>query len=77
MLLEWLVSVCFYGYRHDGAVWQVAWAHPKYGNILASCSYDRKVRSNSFRGPPLHVSKCSDSMIYTILWFGCCCYGYT
>ncbi|CAD7091048.1 unnamed protein product [Hermetia illucens] len=28
---------------HGGPVWQVAWAHPKYGNILASCSYDRKV----------------------------------
>lgn len=24
-------------------VWQIAWAHPKFGNILASCSYDRKV----------------------------------
>ena len=22
---------------------QVAWAHPKFGSILASCSYDRKV----------------------------------
>lgn len=29
--------------RHEGPVWQVAWAHPTYGNILASCSYDRKV----------------------------------
>jgi len=28
---------------HDGPVWQVAWAHPKFGNILASCSYDRRV----------------------------------
>ncbi|KAI0034827.1 protein transporter SEC13 [Vararia minispora EC-137] len=28
---------------HTGPVWQVAWAHPKYGNILASCSYDGKV----------------------------------
>jgi len=28
---------------HDGPVWQVSWAHPKYGNILASCSYDGKV----------------------------------
>lgn len=26
-----------------GPVWQVAWSHPKFGNILASCSYDRKV----------------------------------
>ncbi|CAD7691968.1 unnamed protein product [Nyctereutes procyonoides] len=28
---------------HEGPVWQVAWAHPMYGNILASCSYDWKV----------------------------------
>ena len=26
---------------HVGPVWQVAWAHPKFGNLLASCSYDR------------------------------------
>lgn len=29
---------------HDGPVWQVAWAHPQYGVLLASCSYDRKVK---------------------------------
>lgn len=28
---------------HEGPVWQVAWAHPQYGALLASCSYDRKV----------------------------------
>ncbi|KAF4630373.1 hypothetical protein G7Y89_g7767 [Cudoniella acicularis] len=28
---------------HEGAVWSVSWAHPKYGNILASASYDGKV----------------------------------
>lgn len=28
---------------HEGAVWCVAWAHPKYGNILASAGYDGKV----------------------------------
>jgi len=28
---------------HSGPVWQVAWAHPKFGSILASCSYDKKV----------------------------------
>lgn len=26
-----------------GPVWQVAWAHPKYGVLLASCSYDGTV----------------------------------
>ena len=29
--------------RHEGPVWQVAWAHPKFGSILASCGYDGKV----------------------------------
>eukprot|EP00008_Paramoeba_atlantica_P005798 CAMPEP_0201477910 /NCGR_PEP_ID=MMETSP0151_2-20130828/2853_1 /ASSEMBLY_ACC=CAM_ASM_000257 /TAXON_ID=200890 /ORGANISM="Paramoeba atlantica, Strain 621/1 / CCAP 1560/9" /LENGTH=294 /DNA_ID=CAMNT_0047858789 /DNA_START=80 /DNA_END=964 /DNA_ORIENTATION=+ len=29
---------------HEGPVWQVAWGHPKYGVVLASCSYDRTVR---------------------------------
>jgi WD40 repeat protein len=29
--------------RHEGPVWEVAWAHPKFGVLLASCSYDRKV----------------------------------
>eukprot|EP01006_Ploeotia_vitrea_P039503 TRINITY_DN66355_c6_g3_i1.p1 TRINITY_DN66355_c6_g3~~TRINITY_DN66355_c6_g3_i1.p1 ORF type:complete len:345 (-),score=161.39 TRINITY_DN66355_c6_g3_i1:72-1052(-) len=28
---------------HDGPVWAVDWAHPRFGNLLASCSYDRKV----------------------------------
>jgi len=28
---------------HEGPVWQVSWAHPKFGTLLASCSYDRKV----------------------------------
>ncbi|CAG8473156.1 3075_t:CDS:2 [Ambispora leptoticha] len=28
---------------HEGPVWQIAWAHPKFGNILASSSYDTKV----------------------------------
>lgn len=28
---------------HEGPVWQVAWAHPQFGVLLASCSYDRKV----------------------------------
>lgn len=29
--------------RHQGPVWEVAWAHPKFGTLLASCSYDGKV----------------------------------
>lgn len=28
---------------HDGPVWQVQWSHPKFGVLLASCSYDGTV----------------------------------
>jgi len=28
---------------HEGPVWQVSWCHPKFGSMLASCGYDRKV----------------------------------
>ncbi|WFD29775.1 GTPase-activating protein S13 [Malassezia sp. CBS 17886] len=28
---------------HEGPVWQVSWAHPSFGTILASASYDGKV----------------------------------
>lgn len=28
---------------HEGPVWQLCWAHPKFSNLLASCSYDKKV----------------------------------
>ncbi|ORY75443.1 WD40-repeat-containing domain protein [Protomyces lactucae-debilis] len=28
---------------HEGPVWQVAWAHPKFGTLLASAGYDGKI----------------------------------
>lgn len=28
---------------HEGPVWQVSWAHPKFGSLLASCSFDNRV----------------------------------
>lgn len=28
---------------HEGPVWAVSWGHPKFGTLLASCSYDHRV----------------------------------
>lgn len=28
---------------HEGPVWQVSWSHPKFGSLLASCSFDHRV----------------------------------
>lgn len=36
-------DIFFPFFSHEGPVWQIAWAHPMYGSILASCGYDRKV----------------------------------
>eukprot|EP00795_Rhopilema_esculentum_P001855 gene1855-16348_t len=28
---------------HSGSVWKVTWAHPEFGQVLATCSFDRTV----------------------------------
>ena len=28
---------------HQGSVWRVTWAHPQFGQLIASCSFDRTV----------------------------------
>jgi len=28
---------------HDAPVWQAVWSHPKFGSLLATCSYDKAV----------------------------------
>lgn len=28
---------------HSGSVWRVTWAHPEFGKILATCSFDRTI----------------------------------
>lgn len=41
--------------KHTSPIWQVAWAHPKYGHILESCSYDGRVLIwNEQQSPPSH-----------------------
>lgn len=37
------MHISFHCSSHEGPVWQLAWAHPMFGNLLASCGYDRKV----------------------------------
>lgn len=28
---------------NPGPIWKVAWAHPRFGTVLASCSFDKTV----------------------------------
>ncbi|KAG2381886.1 hypothetical protein C9374_005678 [Naegleria lovaniensis] len=35
---------CTYDWKaHNGSIWKVEWAHPEFGQVLASCSYDHTV----------------------------------
>jgi nucleoporin SEH1 len=38
---EWVCQSAFKA--HSGPIWRISWAHPEFGNILASCSFDHNV----------------------------------
>lgn len=54
---------------HEGPVWQVAWAHPKFGSVLASCSYDGSVllhQENGGKWTTLHQHRFHESSVNSI-----------
>ena len=57
---------------HYGPVWRVAWAHPKYGTVLASCGYDGRVIvwKEDARGnwSQVHVFTDHKSSVNSIAW---------
>mmetsp|Transcript_20097 Transcript_20097/g.29542 ORF Transcript_20097/g.29542 Transcript_20097/m.29542 type:complete len:380 (-) Transcript_20097:361-1500(-) len=52
---------------HEGPVWEVAWAHPKFGVVLASCSFDGTVLIHRERSPHswtlLHTHRLHESSV--------------
>ncbi|KAG5002030.1 hypothetical protein JHK87_023102 [Glycine soja] len=57
---------------HQGPVWQVAWAHPKFGSLLASCSYDGRVivwkEGNQNEWTQAHVFDDHKSSVNSVAW---------
>jgi len=57
---------------HEGPVWQISWAHPKFGCLLASCSYDRRaivwkeVQSNNWAS--IYVHDKHESSVNSVAW---------
>ena len=52
-------------------MWQVAWAHPRFGNILASCSYDRRViiwQEGGGQWTKIHEYINHDSSVNSVQW---------
>lgn len=53
-------------HRHDGPIHGLSWAHPSFGSILASCSFDGKVfiwKENE--GPQKGWSKVKEHLLHT------------
>ncbi|KAI3706980.1 hypothetical protein L6452_25113 [Arctium lappa] len=57
---------------HNGPVWQVGWAHPKFGSLLASCSYDGTViiwkEGNLNEWTQAHTFSDHKSSVNSIAW---------
>jgi protein transport protein SEC13 len=57
---------------HEGPVWQISWAHPKFGVLLASCSYDgyvfihRETQPNNWI--KVYEHKFNDCSVNSISW---------
>jgi len=53
-------------------VWQVSWAHPKYGNVLADCSYDRKIfiwkEDSPGNWSKLYEDASSEASVNSVAW---------
>lgn len=57
---------------HEGPVWQVSWAHPQFGSLLASCGFDRRVIVQAEHAPgqwtPLLSFEQHSSSVNGIAW---------
>ena len=58
---------------HTGPVWRIGWSHPKFGSLLASCSYDgsvlihREGNSNQYSKVYTYVGE-NNSPILSLCW---------
>lgn len=57
---------------HQGPVWKVSWSHPKFGSLLASCSYDGRViiwkENSENEWIQFHVFDDHKSSVNSIAW---------
>lgn len=58
--------------EHNGPVWQVAWAHPKFGSLLASCSYYGSVMVHKESSPNNWINvydyELKDASVNSVAW---------
>jgi WD40 repeat protein len=60
---------------HKGSVWKVEWAHPEFGQVIASCSVDRSIciweegeeEGTSSPSPPLGLRAATRVLIVQVI----------
>lgn len=68
--LQRLATLC----GHEGPVWMVSWAHPRFGSVVASASYDQKAivwkdgAAGSQRWAPVHVVDIHKGSVNAVQW---------
>ncbi|CCW70506.1 unnamed protein product [Phytomonas sp. Hart1] len=56
---------------HQGPVWAVDWAHPRFGHVLASASFDQKAiiwKDVMGRWNPVHVVDIHQESVNSVAW---------
>lgn len=57
---------------HEGPVWMVAWGHPRFGNVLASASFDRRVflwkEGSNKQWKPVHLITVHTGSVNSVQW---------
>jgi protein transport protein SEC13 len=57
---------------HDGAIWSLSWAHPKFGTLLASCSYSGQIliwrESPAGSWTQVHASTTHTASVNMVAW---------
>lgn len=59
---------------HEGPVWMVSWAHPRFGNVIASASYDQRaivwkeIPQGSQKWSPVHIIDIHQGSVNAVQW---------
>ena len=57
---------------HEGPVWMVAWGHPRFGNVIASASFDRRVllwkENTQKQWKPAHMITVHSGSVNSVQW---------
>jgi protein transport protein SEC13 len=56
---------------HEGPVWTVAWAHPRFGSVLATASFDKRIliwKEGGNQWRPVHVISVHNGSVNSVAW---------